>query len=316
MRTDKLLRLRKAVPNAIPCAESHDAFLRVIVPLFEPDQIVDQCLVKIRPTKLVQRLNGELEDIETNVDPDAEPPLVPRPVRRQGIYLADDEFGLLITDMMASTCSPPASIDPSLTFPVHGYDVIEFKPKWLAQSPSAPKNSVRCRQCAYVARQNAACKRKGEKLHKSFCPLDLVSDDYDNIFRVAEILLRPAKEKEVKLFADWIFATPLLRRLRDNQVMLDPVGPINANASDEKFRAAMTLRDVTVYLRYPSNVDDISDCSEARLGDLDIKSAEKGTTWREKERILIDEGWYEGKEAPADTQPLTCALSGPNRGFA
>lgn len=153
-------------------------------------------------------------------------------------------------------------------------------------------------------------------MHKSFCPLDLVSDEYGDIYRVAEILLRPASIKEAKLLADWIFATPLLRRLRDNQVMLDPVGPIDADAQDENYRAAMTLRDVTVYLRYPNDVDDISDCAEARIGDLDIKSAEKGATWREKERILIDEGWYEGKEAEADLQPLSCALSGINRAAA
>jgi inositol-pentakisphosphate 2-kinase len=76
----------------------------------------------------------------------------------------------------------------------------------------------------------------------------------------------------------------------------------------------MTLRDVTVYLRYPAHIEDEKDGLtdpadiEARLGDLDIKSPAKAEEWSHRERLLISEGWYTGTEAEEDRQPLCCAL--------
>lgn len=105
-------------------------------------------------------------------------------------------------------------------------------------------------------------------------------------------------------------STTLLHRLRENQVALDLKGPLEADTGDERFRLAMTLRDVTVYLRFP--IGDEKDLSvwEARLGDLDMKSGDKGEVWKEKERELIDGGWYEGSESTEDRQPLgTCYVS-------
>jgi len=98
---DKLLRLRKNLPTNAPRAVSHDAWLRLIAPMFPSDQIVDQCLVELRPAKVIERLNKELEGWE-KYDYPMKGSLRSwdlRPTKRQGIYLADDDHGLLVTDM-------------------------------------------------------------------------------------------------------------------------------------------------------------------------------------------------------------------------
>jgi inositol-pentakisphosphate 2-kinase len=302
---DKLLRLRKDLPHAVPCSILQSNFTRLIIPLFEPNQIVNQCLVKLQPSNIIQQLNRELENLEV-IKPKSNSILTfdPRPIKRRGTYLANDEYGLLVDDMTTSRPHWFLRMEIALTTLVMDLNTLEFKPKWLAQSPSAPEKSKRCRQCAYVALQNAAKARKGEPLQKSFCPLDLVSDKQEDIFRVAEILLRPAGQHEITEFVAWISSTKLLRRLRDNQIRLDALGPLNADPKDERFRAAMTLRDVTVFLRYPRGG---MQSANARIGDLDIKSPEKGALWKEKEMTLIDEGWYLATEK--EPQPLVCSLS-------
>jgi len=218
---------------------------------------------------------------------------LPRAAKRRGVYLADDEFGLMVRDMRESD---------------HDLETVEFKPKWMAQSPSAPDNSVRCRQCARVARSNAELARKGEPLQKSFCPLDLTT--FEGTDRVAEFLL-PGFGVDMQMRFSMYLASdcPLLKRLRDAQVMLDPIGVLKNDKNDENFRAAMTLRDCTMFIRLP-NEEEEWHLTEARIADLDLKSPDKAEYWKETERALIDEGWYTGTEKAEDKQPLkTCALS-------
>lgn len=88
---------------------------------------------------------------------------------------------------------------------------------------------------------------------------------------------------------------------------MDEIGPLTANPDDEKFRISMTLRDVTVYVRFLKYPQDGYDEVEARIGDLDMKSPQKGLYWRNTEHTLIEEGWYLGEEK--FQQPLTCHLS-------
>jgi inositol-pentakisphosphate 2-kinase len=293
-----LLRLRKDLPTTAPCAVAQDAWERVIAPLFFEDELVCQSLVQLRPGKVIQRLNEELQGWERDYPLKGSlRSLDPRPTKRQGIYLADDEHGLLITDMTPG--------------PV-GEEVIEFKPKWLVQSPSAPPGSKRCRQCARVARMNVERKQKGETIQKAFCPLDLVSKDPKDLLRVATILLHPEpSQANINRFARWLQANQLLDRLRNEQYTLDRVGVMEADPSDEKFRAAMTLRDCTVYVRFPADAE-ADDQIEARLGDLDLKSSGKEQYWKDTERALIEEGWYTATEKLEDRQRLTCRLS-PDR---
>jgi hypothetical protein len=95
---DKLLRLRKDLPTTLPVARSQEAWVRVIEPLFLPDQVVRQSLVRLGP-HLIDRMKKRLVHWENHPTEYKNP----RPFRRRGVYLADDEFGLLITDMSAGT---------------------------------------------------------------------------------------------------------------------------------------------------------------------------------------------------------------------
>jgi inositol-pentakisphosphate 2-kinase len=104
------------------------------------------------------------------------------------------------------------------------------------------------------------------------------------------------------------------------QMSLDPVGVLKNDKNNERFRAAMTLRDCTVFVRFcsTSNLESGGEFAsngagdrriEARLGDLDLKSPSKSQYWKDTENALIDEGWYTGTEKNEDRQPLTCQLS-------
>jgi inositol-pentakisphosphate 2-kinase len=91
-------------------------------------------------------------------------------------------------------------------------------------------------------------------------------------------------------------------------MMLDPLGVLINDKSNENFRAAMTLRDCTVFVRFPADAAD-DHLIEARIGDLDLKSPDKSQYWKDMENALIDEGWYTGTEKKEDRQPMTCQLS-------
>ena len=95
---DKLLRLRKGLPTTLPVSVTQEAWERVIAPLFPPSEIVQQSLVRLEP-RVIHDLNTKLQHWEQN-PADIQHP---RSSRRRGIYLANDEFGLLVTDMTAGT---------------------------------------------------------------------------------------------------------------------------------------------------------------------------------------------------------------------
>jgi inositol-pentakisphosphate 2-kinase len=289
---NKLLRLRKNLPTTAQCEVAQDAWMRLIYPMFPDDQIVDQRLVELRPSGIIKKLNQELEGWER---PDGikgscrEPDL--RPTRRHGIYLADDEHGLLITDMT------PGAL---------GEQVIEFKPKWLLQSPNAPSGSKRCRTCARLARINAERARLNEKPIPGICPLDLLSKDRRTILMVTRQLLAPEyDENNILRFAAWLETNTVLPHLKFMQQLMDHKGVLSNDPNNENFLVGMTLRDCTVFVRFPAKE---GDPIEARIGDLDLKSPLKAEHWKRVERSLIDEGWYMGIEKE-NWQPLVCSLS-------
>ncbi|RDL37420.1 uncharacterized protein BP5553_04853 [Venustampulla echinocandica] len=291
---NKLLRARKDLPTTVSCAVSHANWLRLIVCLFEPAQLVQQCLVQLRPAKVTEHLNQKLLSWEhSSMKGSLSSPDI-RPAKRHGVYLADDLYGLLITDMS----------------PGHGDEVIQFKPKWLLQSPSAPAGAKRCRTCAKVARTAAKLARENPgATKKGFCPLDLVSENSRDIsWVISQLGGNPSKALRLQR---WLESNTLLKRLRDAQCNLDRKGTFETDPGDESFRLAMTLRDCSLYVRLPVDGKD-DDKIEARIGDLDLKSPDKGDYWKTVERQLIDEGWYMGTEKKEDLQPLTCSLS-PDR---
>lgn len=189
-----------------------------------------------------------------------------------------------------------------------GTEVIEFKPKWLLQSPSAPATSKRCRQCAHVARVNAIRSRTDEQLSPLWCPLDLVSESPADRNLVSSQLLSLNKSTiTVERFAKWLETNTLLKQLRSYQSEMDRKGVLEGDVDDENFLAAMTLRDCTAFVKFPP--EESGGEVEARLGDLDLKSREKKEYWRRSELELIEEGWYEGKESKEIRQPIVCQLS-------
>ncbi|CAL3968432.1 unnamed protein product [Diplocarpon coronariae] len=293
---NKLLRLRKNLATTLPCAVAQEAWTRLVLPLFPPHQLVMQSLVEVRTGNIVSRLNKSLEQWEYScaIIDGPHPSGSARPFKRRGVYLADDDHGLLVTDM-----------SPRLP----GEEIIQFKPKWLAQSPSAPAAARRCRTCANVARKNAAAARLHQPLEKPFCPLDLVSSNYADIYACAEAILQPeCAAANIERFARWIQGTTLLKRLRDRQLAMDQRGIIDPDLSNENLLVAMTLRDCTVFVKFLAEVNNDEDI-EARIGDLDVKSPQKAAYWKETETPLIAEGWYAGLERSDCRQPLTCSLS-------
>ena len=232
--TEKLLRLRKDLPTATSVFEAQHSFEEHIEPNFSNDHLVEQILIRL-PPGLIKTCNEELRSMEAG---DL------RPEKRHGVYLSTSEtYGIVVMDM-----SPR----------YHGDMLsIEFKPKWLAQSPSAPKGATRCRTCA-LRKMRIAQYTDSSKLDtavkESFCPLDLVSDDKDRVADVVDSILRDSvysefvnKSVSSDIF-DFIYQSPLLLSLKEQQTKLDPGGVFAVSNDNIDLMIAMTLRDCTLFL--------------------------------------------------------------------
>ncbi|KAJ6127354.1 hypothetical protein N7523_002966 [Penicillium sp. IBT 18751x] len=277
----KLLRLRKETAADLSYKEIVQNFNNIVRPLFEPEELVDQALIRL-PDGLIQRCNEQLHIDELSGK---------RPKKRHGGYLCPDEpLGLLITDMTTAD-------DDSAT-------MAELKPKWLIQSPSAPGNAQRCRTCALREMKNHEARRTGQTEQRSFCPLDLVSDHPDNVLRATEFIKGC---KDQARLAKILFRNPTLQKLQSEQRRRDEVGLLGPPALSRDMSLDMTLRDCTMFIKIPR--DEISP-AEIRLGDLDMKTAAGGKSkyWRDVETKLIDGGWYHGNSQVASN----CALHRAN----
>lgn len=149
----KLLRLRKNKDFIQPTREQYTAYNQYFTSLFCPENLVEHTLLKV-DQNIKLALNTTLQQLETSGQ---------RPYSRHSDTLAvGEECGLLMTDMT----------------PGPGEIFVELKPKWLVQSPDAPKTAMRCRTCALRA-QRSAVKGKGVVLSGAgvFCPLALVLED-------------------------------------------------------------------------------------------------------------------------------------------
>ncbi|MCJ1280180.1 Inositol-pentakisphosphate 2-kinase [Puttea exsequens] len=283
----KLVRLRKALPTTVSVAASFQHYAQQIKPLFADTNLVQSTLFYPTPS-LLRNYNLDLRNKEMEGT---------RPQKRQGLYLAEDEaHGCLITDMSWI-------FDTSVK-------CLEFKPKWLAQSPSAPVGARRCRTCAL-----GAMKGRNGVDSASFCPLKLVSESKEDAgTSVAQILTPKNQAGELVTeqlqarLTTFLYKNPLLDRLRTLQLENDPVGVLNADVTDIRFLTAMTLRDCTLFLKVPK---DVTREIEARLGDLDLKSSIEGKAhyWRDLERRLVNGGWYMATEADGDERENSCLLA-------
>lgn len=315
----KVVRLRKATASGATVQESFKHYEEQIVPLFPQERgLIEHVLFK--PTQALLRvLNDQLKAMEFHAT---------RPRKRHGVYLADDEeYGLLITDM---SCSSPSDA---------ACRCVEFKPKWLVQSPSAPNDAVRCRTCALRHLRRSQGHGTSSRINETdFCPLGLVSTEKavveENVERMFIIdsnveLTSKGNDGVRQCLNDFVYRNPLLEHLGKIQRDCDPLGVVNSNATShtQALSVAMTLRDCTLFLkvsdasasRLKRHVDghsrqvplDGEGDIEARLGDLDFKSPDKGKWdyWRDLETRLIDEGWYTGREKAEVEQDELCILS-------
>lgn len=229
----KLIRLRKNLPAVVPVIDSQKHFDTVIRPLFPSVNLVERTL--FRPSQaLIRECNQRLGQMEIDGS---------RPRKRHGVYLDEEElYGTLITDM---TCGKGGY-----------YATVEFKPKWLAQSPSAPVGATRCRTCALRAMKSTwtGNMNGGPEHPKSgFCPLSLVSRTSDRVTAAVDIMLgRPTSVNDNHVrqaLIDFLLHTPLLQRLKELQINLDPTGVLKADVSEQDFLTAMTIRDCTLFLK-------------------------------------------------------------------
>lgn len=219
----KLLRLRKETAADLSYTEILHNFNTIVRPLFKPDELVDQTLIRL-PDGLIARCNDQLRAAER---------AGVRPQKRRDGYLCPTEpFGLLITDMTTAN-------DPTAT-------LAELKPKWLTQSPSAPPTAHRCRTCALREMKNRDAPSLGLKELRSFCPLDLVSERFENVLR-AVTFVRGCHDRA--RLARILFRNPTLLNLQSRQKSCAKIGLYGPPALSQKASLDMTLRDCTMFIK-------------------------------------------------------------------
>ncbi|TID13116.1 hypothetical protein E2P81_ATG09845 [Venturia nashicola] len=310
----KLLRLRKGVKsssytghNIIPplmaTEQVFEYYDRKMKPMFGKDQLVEQVKVAIS-TSLIASCNEVLERLESDGQ---------RHEKRIGWHLAQDSIGLLMTSM----ASTPNTLKR-----------IEFKPKWLAQSPTAPPNSVRCRTCALSLFRNKK---------RQVCPLRLTRLDSTPPSSMANFTpppwvdTSPGSRQEVNQALSQFFSKGkghnVLSRLREDQLSLDPKGvsklcepspvpnkghghgparPKASTTSDQiaKLSMAMTLRDCTFFVNVSHDAKG-QIVIDGRLADIDPKSgddAKRLGKWYWDEMDLVEQGWYTGTGLGAEKE--------------
>ncbi|KAK4032558.1 inositol pentakisphosphate 2-kinase [Parachaetomium inaequale] len=292
-----LLRVPKAETKAHSYVELQEYWETVVRPLFDPEDLVQHQLIKLEGKQLVSRLNTVLDEEEHA-----------RRADFRGSRVAVAEYGMLVEDMRQK----------------HANDLtLEFKPKWLAQSPNAPASATRCRNCAREALKQHTKPNHHHSHHPKspqqqqktiLCPLNFLTcatspPALTNILTHLSTLSPPISPpispqttppSQYARLTHWLQTNTLLPRLRTAQLANDDAGPLgvddaDADAHEPSFQLAlaMTLRDCACFVRIPA---DSTRPVEAKLADLDKKNWEaKLGYWRDMERRLVEGGYYEGK---------------------
>jgi inositol-pentakisphosphate 2-kinase len=204
----------------------------------------------------------------------------------KGTYVGQSDWGLLVEDMR------PQEHNSCLFF--------EFKPKWLLQSPSAPKGAIRCRQCAmelyHLVTKPAAqkCLPKDKP-----CPLALSNEHahprVNSPLRVAWEVPTQQFDEPIQEALRRAANHPVISELRKLQAQLDQTGPLKFSTDNADFTLAMTLRDCTCFVQIGDAQSDASPDPEPRirLSDFDWKDPGlKAERWRRAEEQLINGGFY------------------------
>jgi inositol-pentakisphosphate 2-kinase len=264
----------------MPCAQTVSNFENKIVPLFPAHNLVSLKLHHFPDQySLAAKLNAALEQREANGI---------RPQQRRGVYLThsnEEPHHILVTDM--TPCGPDERL-------------VEFKPKWLVQSPSAPTGARRCRTCALREMRTEDERRTGDshsgRGHAQFCPLDILSRDDGILEEVIRSLSLTKESSRTCISAFKEEVQPLLLRLGELQATYNNVGLSDfEDGQNQDFSLSMALRDCSVFVK--SKRSEVG-FQEIRLADLDLKSSGGGKLkrWTGIEQRLIDEGWYMGTE--------------------
>jgi inositol-pentakisphosphate 2-kinase len=310
---NKVLRVDKGLSKTLRCDEIISGFYSHVWPLFAPAAPIN--IVVISPEATYVLLKTAMPNLDytrhlmdhqgvalypsvmVDITSKAEAVREEREAQRPWHM---ERWGILLPDM-----SP--TVGSSVT--------VEVKPKWLAQSPTAPPNAIRCRTCALQV-----IKPKDPK--KYICPLQLLNGSWDLVYpwilgRVKEQIdehsttVKPNYKDQTSAIASHL-ATYLIKgdgqallwHLRSLQRKLDHHGVLCRKwmkdssqdvraAFDRNLRLAMTLRDCSLFIRikYSSSGADASSI-ECKLGDLDFKSADKMDDWLEKESELLKSNAY------------------------
>ncbi|KAA8911070.1 hypothetical protein TRICI_003932 [Trichomonascus ciferrii] len=278
----KLLRLRKKHKYKVSTKEVYDFMKDELVPYLGNTWIIRFELVRV-PRGFYSALGNTKEKLDLS-----------------------EEYGLLVENArfdQIEDIRPSRKTD--LTYGSleirklqHGTTSVflEFKPKWLVQSPNAPASAKCCRTCAHRAMTNRP---------KGFCPLDLGSGDPYRVRRAVKALLGNAvNNNEIPLediVTTYFLETNLLQSLRRLQA-LDTRGILNYHESkdlDKNFFLAMSSRDCTLFLEiFDQNVGGNTPVSvngtyywvKAKLADLDLKNPKKRSQWAAVEANL--QPWY------------------------
>lgn len=242
----KLLRLRKNVRYGLPYHDTAHDFQTQIRPLFDDEELVDQILVRV-PASVIQRCNANLHERER---------LQKRPAIRCGVYLAEDEtLGMLVTDMTTTTTTTTTT--PS-TASVGS--IVELKPKWLIQSPSAPSKARRCRTCAFRDMKRADSTPLDSRSSTTapvvippgkaqFCPLDLTSSDRKDMKRTIRQIFPSLLPERIVTIAGALYQHPILQKLLSLQRIHSDVGLNGPPSGSKETSLSMTLRDCSIFLK-------------------------------------------------------------------
>lgn len=280
-----VLRMRKNLPSTITMLELKSQFEDRIAPLFlfNPSLLLPVDLVLLTP-EVVEGLNAQLQALEETDK---------RRVSSRGVYHPSFE------------AEPYGMLMPNLA---HGQGkVIEFKPKWLVQSPSAPSNAQRCRTCAL----NGMRRMKGGsgRGDSGFCPFDLLSSNQTILSGALSQIW--TDDSTLADFVDVfrVKVQPTLRQLQRIQRQHGTVGLDDfQNPDDKDFSIAMALRDCSLVLKVTNSSDKPGlDIPIMKLLDLDLKDTGGGklAKWARMETELIKEGWYTDQQSP----DIQCAMA-------
>ncbi|KAG4303806.1 hypothetical protein PORY_002804 [Pneumocystis oryctolagi] len=256
---NKILRIKK-MDHSVSTIENSEFMKKVIVPLFhEPFNHY------ILPIELIMLDVSVLKKFNIDLVQKYE-----RKKKNNSLLDIEERYAILLKDLSSNFSKR----------------TIEFKPKWLIQSISAPIGWKSCRTCA-LRRLRGNFSRNGIR----YCPLDLASENQIRIQKSLRAILMENniynQNMEINLTL-YFQKSQLIKHLKYLQ-------------SSSTRTLSMTFFDCTIYVIFSNE-----EIFDVKILDLDCKPQTKATYWDKIEQQLINEGWYLGKGMIDDEEP--CSL--------